>query len=151
MNVALICSERNTVLLMDSSYIALESFFPGSPILDCFSQPPPSTFQGVFPCAAWQASWWYVGFQAPALQVHTGLLLSLVSAHLVDSWRAFSDVQLVLFSPAHLQIFITLQGASFEIGLQVQEILRWQKRKLDDEQIDGNCCHKIPHFFTKLC
>lgn len=82
---------------------------------------------------------------------HRPASLTDISAHLVDSLRAFSETQLMLFSPAHLQFFIMLQGASFEIGLQVQEILRWQKRKCDDEQTDGNCHHKIPHFPVELC
>jgi len=55
------------------------------------------------------------------------------------------------FFPTHLWISTTPQGTSFEIGLQVQELLRWKERKVDDEQTDGNCRQKMPHFFRKPC
>lgn len=63
---------------------------------------------------------------------------------------SFSVVQFMGFFPTHLWISMTLQGTSVEIPLQVQELLRWEERKVDDEQTDGNDHQKMPHFFWKL-
>lgn len=52
----------------------------------------------------------------------------------------------MLFSITHLWIFIIPEGTSVEIGLQAQELLRWQERKVDDEQTGGNCRHKMTRF-----
>lgn len=41
------------------------------------------------------------------------------------------------------------QGTSVETGLQVQELLRWKERKVDDEQTDGNCHQKNATFLQK--
>lgn len=52
----------------------------------------------------------------------------------------------MLFSITHSWIFITPEGTSVEIGLQAQELLRWQERNVDVEQTGGNCHHKMTRF-----